>query len=52
MCAACLAAGSCGWQSVLVDSVLAPLVVDEGLLPVQVQLLVKLFKEVDSLQPR
>lgn len=39
-------------QDVLADSLLAPLVMGPGLLPVQVQLLVKLAKDADSLQPR
>jgi len=37
---------------VLQDTVLAPLVVNAALLPVQVQLLAKLAKDVDTLQPR
>lgn len=39
-------------QDVLVDTLLGPLVLSERLLPVQVQLLTKLAKDVDSLQRR
>lgn len=45
-------AGRSRAQAVLQDTVLAPLVVNAALLPVQVQLLAKLAKDVDTLQPR
>lgn len=48
----CRATGRSSAQGVLADSLLSPLVLGQGLLPVQVQLLVKLAKDAVGLQPR
>lgn len=52
MCLLCCPAGRSSAQGVLADCLLAPLVVSDALLPVQVQLLVKLAKEAEGVQPR
>lgn len=51
-CVCCTRTGRSSAQGVLADSLLAPLVVSDGLLPVHAQLLVKLAKDTDSLQAR
>jgi hypothetical protein len=51
-CLTSLGSHSSAVREVMVECLLAPLVVSEGLLPVHVQLLVKLAKDVKELQPR
>jgi hypothetical protein len=48
----CCPTGRSNAQGVLTDCLLTPLVVTDALLPVQVQLLVKLAKEAEDVQPR
>jgi hypothetical protein len=48
----CTRTGRSSAQGVLADSLLAPLVVSDVLLPVHVQLLAKLARDTDSVQAR